>query len=61
MSDKWMLDLIFPKYGYIRKDVFGNGRLSAGIRYEVNCSLPIRNKLVLWIPTHTTETRLELN
>ena len=34
MSDKWMLDLTFPKYGYIRKDVFGNGRLSAGIRYE---------------------------
>lgn len=34
LNDKWMLDLAFPKYGYIRRDVFGNGRLSAGIRYE---------------------------
>lgn len=34
LNDKWMLDLAFPKYGYIRKEVFGNGRLSAGIRYE---------------------------
>ena len=34
LNDTWMLDLTFPKYGYIRKDVFGNGRLSAGIRYE---------------------------
>lgn len=34
MSNKWMLDLAFPKYGYIRKEIFGNGRLSAGIRYE---------------------------
>lgn len=33
-NDSWMLDLAFPKYGYIRKDVFGFGRLSAGIRYE---------------------------
>lgn len=34
LNDKWTLDLAFPKYGYIRKDIFGNGRLSAGIRYE---------------------------
>jgi len=34
LNDKYMLDLAFPKYGYIRKEVFGNGRLSVGIRYE---------------------------
>jgi len=34
LDDKWMLDLAFPKYGYIRKEVSGSGRLSAGIRYE---------------------------
>jgi len=34
LNDTWMLDLAFPKYGYIRKDVFDNGRLSAGIRHE---------------------------
>lgn len=34
LNDKWMFDLAFPKYGYIRKDVFGNGRLSAGAYYE---------------------------
>jgi len=34
LNDRWMLDVAFPKYGYIRKDIFKNGRLSAGIRYE---------------------------
>lgn len=34
MKDDWTLDLVFPKYGYIRKQMFENGRLSMGIRYE---------------------------
>lgn len=34
LNDTWMIDLTFPKYGYIRKGIFENGRLSAGIRYE---------------------------
>lgn len=34
LNDKWTIDIAFPKHGYIRREVFRNGRLSAGIRYE---------------------------
>lgn len=34
LHDTWMLDLMVPRYGYIRKEVSLNSRLSVGIRYD---------------------------